>query len=186
MKKLLPIIFVSIIFISCNNRRINEVNFVACTNDPINMTFGKDNSVRVQFPTIFTPDRDGVNDFLTLGFFNLDENLIQSYNLEIYDVTRGRSSIIFQSSDPNLPWDGFGKDDSDPRTGIYELILTIVYDNETVNFVNNVALIQPSWTLIDEEYALTSCETCIFPDQLRPFEGSFDPQTLQPLMDLCE
>lgn len=84
--------------------------------DSISIRFG----LKSFFPNVFTPNQDGKNDCYGPQFSHLD---FVNYDLRIFDRF---GSLVFQSTDPQLCWDGSSRGKLAPE-GIY--VYALVFQN---------------------------------------------------------
>jgi len=92
--------------------------------DSVNISVRKCIYYQVYAPNAFSPNDDGVNDVFKL-FVNPDVSIL-SFKLIIHDRW---GNMVFQSTDPELGWDGFQKGNrANPDTYIYAY--TIEYEDE--------------------------------------------------------
>lgn len=72
-----------------------------------------DNCPVYELPNVFTPDGDNVNDF----FIPFPYKYVESIDLKIYDRW---GVLMFETTDPQVRWDGTNKDTKKPATaGVY-------------------------------------------------------------------
>lgn len=76
---------------------LTAVNGNGCTASD-SVTIFIDPNLYLLFPSAFSPNGDGANDFFRPVFFNVSD-----YNLKIYNRW---GQLIFESNDPKLGWDG--------------------------------------------------------------------------------
>ena len=69
----------------------------------------------IKFPTIFSPNKDGVNDYLRA--FTTNQQLIKEFSLNIFDRW---GALMYTTFDPNFEWNGTHKGD-ELADGIYVL-----------------------------------------------------------------
>lgn len=84
--------------------------------DTISIRFG----LKSFFPNAFTPNQDGKNDCYGPQFSHLD---FVTYELRVFDRYGG---LVFQSSNPQLCWDGYSRGKPAPE-GIY--VYALVFQN---------------------------------------------------------
>jgi len=89
-------------------------------------------------PTGFSPNGDGTNDGFK-AIHTCDEGLSQ-FDMKVYDRW---GSLVFQTSDPEVSWDGTYKGELAP-IATYSFIInyTIEYNDERENLTGNVSLIR--------------------------------------------
>ena len=89
-------------------------------------------------PTGFSPNGDGANDGFK-AIHTCDEGLSQ-FDMKVYDRW---GSLVFQTSDPEVSWDGTYKGELAP-IATYSFIInyTIEYNDERENLTGNVSLIR--------------------------------------------
>jgi len=92
---------------------------------------------KVYIPDAFTPDGNGKNDFFDIKFSFLPEN----YTLIIYNRW---SNIVFESTDPEIDWDGRSLNGKPVPAGAYIYYLKIVTENnQTIEKRGNITVIYP-------------------------------------------
>jgi len=67
-------------------------------------------------PNVFTPNRDGVNDYFHIE----SENLTQFHIV----IINAKNSVVFESNDPNFNWDGRSQTGEDVEDGNYVYFVT--------------------------------------------------------------
>lgn len=76
-----------------------------------------------QVPNVFTPNGDGINDVLDLGYFGTVDNMKDA---QIYDRW---GHLMYFTTNRRVLWDGRTKGGSDAPEGVYFLVVKIVADN---------------------------------------------------------
>ncbi len=118
-----------------------EVYFVTVTDsigckatDSVEITVNK-NEVIKALPNVFTPNNDGLNDYLCL------KNITSFKNVSCLVFNRW-GNIVFQSSDTNDCWNGKDKDGVELSSGVYFFIIkgislcdTEIIQNGTISLI---------------------------------------------------
>ncbi len=74
--------------------------------------------VRLNFPTAFSPNEDGINDV-----FHIHHKLIQEFSLYIYNRW---GNLIFSTTDPDFQWRGEDRSGTPQEEGVYTFIVSAV------------------------------------------------------------
>lgn len=102
--------------------KVTVDNSFCVATDSINLTFlaAAECLPQINIPNAFTPNNDGINDFLLLNY-----NKIEEIDLQVYDRTGKR---VYQTQNKDFHWDGrsFGQPLSE---GVYFLVLEYSYYN---------------------------------------------------------
>lgn len=89
----------------------------------------------VSFPTAFSPNGDGVNDFFRPAY----KNEFDTYYLQVYNRW---GELVFSSSSPKSGWDGVYKDAAQPM-GVYIYKLEYAFYDESMKLISgNVTLVR--------------------------------------------
>lgn len=75
-------------------------------------------------PNAFTPNNDGYNDVFKIDNFT-DQKLIE------FKVFNRWGTILFQTTDPNVGWDGTYRGRQQPL-GVYGYVIRIAYPNKVI------------------------------------------------------
>ena len=164
MKKLLLLLSAAFILLNCNRTKIDK----CCTGVP--QITAVDTSV-LAMPNIFTPNADGVNDVLDVLKKNISPN-----GFKFTVTSKSGRKIIFETTDPNLGWNGnykgkFAKE----REYNFDIVATTI-NGSLISLSGKVCMIR-------DNCATGTVENCFFATQ---FNGSvFDTslpsyETLKP------
>jgi gliding motility-associated-like protein len=82
----------------------------------------------VSFPTAFSPNGDGVNDFFRPAY----KNEFDTYHLQVYNRW---GELVFSSSSPKSGWDGVYKDAAQPM-GVYIYKLEYAFYDESMKLIS--------------------------------------------------
>lgn len=97
---------------------INQKELVVppkATNEP-NILPEKEELIEVVLSNVFTPNGDGINDFLSIVSEGLSDFSVV--------VLNGSNEVVFKSSDPNFNWDGKTPNGADAPEGNYLYFFT--------------------------------------------------------------
>ena len=97
---------------------INQKELVVppkATNEP-NILPEKEELIEVVLSNVFTPNGDGINDFLSIVSEGLSDFSVV--------VLNGSNEVVFKSSDPNFNWDGKTPNGADASEGNYLYFFT--------------------------------------------------------------
>lgn len=112
----LPIDLSNLAVVNFNNIPEGEYSFSFATEDSCPSTtivIVQDCSVNILLPTAFSPNNDGLHDEFKL----LDPSQLQNQNIS-FQIYNRWGELVFNTSDPNIGWDGTFKDDPQP-IGVY-------------------------------------------------------------------
>lgn len=167
MKKIyLPIalgLFLSIILIVTACRKKTDPPAVpeSCRgySEIVTQGYNKD-SVIIHFPTVFTPNGDGLND--RFAGFGLGYTWIE------FQIQNG-NDLVYETTDPDPYWDGtFNGTAVNGLYSFYAKLLTS--HNETIEVQGKVEVVGPNSTL-----KVQNCNQCVFPDQFDDEHGAVAP-----------
>jgi len=96
-------------------------------------------SEKMFVPNAFSPNADGVNDQLVIGY-SVNDNCVQNFSFRIYDRW---GELVFQTNDPLVHWDG-KYNNTYLSSGVYMYLLsaTICTTGKSINQKGNVSLIK--------------------------------------------
>lgn len=87
-------------------------------------------------PTAFTPNGDGANDILYARLFGARE-------LTVFRVFDRWGSLLFETNNPNIGWDGTNRDNEKLITGVYVyMIEAVCFNGEKIIKKGNVTLLK--------------------------------------------
>ncbi|MFI5134363.1 MAG: gliding motility-associated C-terminal domain-containing protein, partial [Chitinophagales bacterium] len=88
----------------------------------------------ILFPTAFSPNDDGVNDF----FFPMNNSALNNYDLKIFDRW---GEMIFETNDPNVKWDGKYRGSS-CDIGVYVYEMSALCSQKKIELNGDVTLVR--------------------------------------------
>ncbi|MBX7242362.1 MAG: PKD domain-containing protein [Bacteroidia bacterium] len=92
--------------------------------------------VTLSAPSVFSPNGDGYNDFFSIGYYNINNFLIQ-----VYDRWGG---LVYESSNPQFQWDGKDiKKGKDLPEGVYVYVVKgIAFDGNKTEKSGTVTIVR--------------------------------------------
>ncbi|MBX7242794.1 MAG: choice-of-anchor L domain-containing protein [Bacteroidia bacterium] len=115
-----------------------SVKLVSIDENGCKLTLNREVEVKelfgVHIPSVFTPNNDLSNDYLTVGTYN-----IATFDFQLYDRWGG---LVFQSLDPNFSWDGKTNGNDLPE-GVYVFkVKAVSVTNKLIEKTGSVTIIR--------------------------------------------
>ncbi|MFT4601273.1 MAG: gliding motility-associated-like protein [Arenicella sp.] len=115
-----------------------------CNSDPL---FLINDTVSLNYPNVFTPNGDGVND--------LFESLYGGPYESFYSEIKSGSKVLFQADDPYEVWDGT-YNGQDVKEGVYDFNLIADFGGDHWEFERTITLIRDL-----NDRIINNCGSCV-------------------------
>lgn len=151
-----------------------QINRNACTVPATQVTV--EDTCRISFPNIFTPNGDGINDV----FGPITSCQLPGYSIGIF--ASGGRPVYFASNNPDETWDGVYEGEFVVGEVVFEV--NFVIGNTPVNTTGKV-MVLPYKVSLDEAFKIQNCSDCRFPDQANA-NSEFVLGTQEPVVRICD
>lgn len=100
--------------------------------DSISYSVVVENKINFFVPNVFTPNGDGTNDLFEVFI----EGLIIDYKITIFNRWGG---VVFQSTDPEISWDGFENGDQS-SSGVYVYLIEYTFPSSSLENLDKLII----------------------------------------------